>query len=204
MTPRGSDDTRLLEKGFEGAPEANLALAGAPLGESDTSTTIGPLTEAEWSRFRERFLFLAPPADSFHSPQLGQLLLDSSHLGQLYVKGIYITNGSADHGLGSGLNLTHMRLDRDRRAVVHASDLESQAAALWVRAIDARPELAQRLYRLLASEAPGADVRRVAEFLNAKERPTAVDAIAQEFLLSMGPEAVPVAQGACPLCMGCY
>jgi len=66
-----------------------------------------------------------------------------------------------------------------------------------VRAIDARPELAQRLYRLLASEAPGADVRRVAEFLNAKERPTAVDAIAQEFLLSMGPEAVPVAQGTC-------
>ena len=66
----------------------------------------------------------------------------------------------------SGLNFREMRLDRDRRAVLHASDLESQAAGMWVRAIDARPALADRLYALLSSAEPGADVRRVAEFLS--------------------------------------
>ena len=101
-------------------------------------------------------------------------------MGQLFVKGVWVTNGKQDHNLGSGLNLYHMRLDRDRRAVVHSSDLESQAAALWVRAIDA--------------ETPGADVRRVAEFISPGERPRAVEAIALEFLQTMGHDAVPVAQ----------
>ena len=124
----------------------------------------------------------------------GELLLDPQHMGQLFVKGVWVTNGKQDHNLGSGLNLFHMRLDRDRRTVVHSSDLESQAAALWVRAIDARPELVQRLYKLLATETPGADVRRVAEFISPGERPRAVEAIALEFLQTMGHDAVPVAQ----------
>ena len=52
--------------------------------------------------------------------------------------------------------------------MAHASDLESQAAALWVRAIDARPELAKEVLELMQQPMPGADVRRVSEFLAGK------------------------------------
>ena len=72
-----------------------------------------------------------------------------------------------EEGLASGLNFRQMRLDRDRRAVLHQSDLESQAAAMWVRAIDARPALASKLYALLDRPTPPSDVRRTCEFLQA-------------------------------------
>ena len=102
-------------------------------------------------------------------------MLDARLASQLYVKGIWIAD-LAEDGLGSGLNFRSMRLDRDRRAVLHLSDLESQAAAMWVRALDKRPELAATLYDLLAAPQPAADVRRVAEFLSISDRPTAVQA----------------------------
>ena len=108
------------------------------------------------------------------------------------VKGVWCADMQEQFGLGSGLNLTSLRLDRDRRAVVHASDLESQAAALWVRAIDARQELAARLLQLMRHPTPGADVRRVAEFLGS--RPAVADALAAEFFVQHGHEAVPMSQ----------
>ena len=135
------------------------------LGEKDTCTLVAPLSPAEWHEFARRFLFLQPPADSYRC-ELGELLLDQSLTAQLFVKGVWITDLS-EQGLGSGLNFKHLRLDRDRRAVLHASDLESQAAAMWVRAIDRRPELAARLYALLDAPSPPSDVRRCAELLQA-------------------------------------
>lgn len=158
--------------------------------DTSTVTTVEPLSVDEWTSFTERFLFLKPPDESFDSAELGSLLLDERHKGQLYVKGIWIADLCNEHGLSSGLNLKHLRLDRDRRAVVHTSDLESQAAALWVRAIDAKPQLAQRLYRILESDEPGADVRKVGSFLSS--RPQAVEALAAEFFAAHGADAVPV------------
>ena len=147
--------------------------------DSDTVTLVAPLAPDEWKRFVTRFLFLAPPSDLFRC-ELGDLLLDARLASQLYVKGIWIAD-LAEDGLGSGLNFRSMRLDRDRRAVLHLSDLESQAAAMWVRALDKRPELAATLYGLLAAPQPAADVRRVAEFLSTSDRPTAVQALVDEF-----------------------
>ena len=72
-----------------------------------------------------------------------------------------------------------------RRAVLHLECLESQAAAMWVRAIDSRPELAKMLYTLLSAARPAADVRRVAEFMTS-ERPTAAQALLDEFFNGSG------------------
>lgn len=63
-------------------PERRQRL-GKALGEADTSTMISPVSACEWKQFSERFLFLTPPTDSFASPELGQLLLDPRHTGQL-------------------------------------------------------------------------------------------------------------------------
>ena len=173
----------------ENAADGALELA---LGADDTSCTVEPLSAREWAAFSRRFLFLVPPADSFRC-ELGELLLDDRLNGDLFVKNVFISSLKKELDLGSGLNLRNLRLDRDRRAVLHASDLESQAAAMWVRAIDARPELAARLYELLQAPSPGADVRRVGEFLSS-ERPTALEALGEQFFAQNG-EAVPVASG---------
>ena len=191
VTPAGADSDSCVDDGSP-FPETG----DRPTRPQDTETLVEPIHPDEWVAFSERFLFLSPPSESFEAAELGSLLLDERHRGQLYVKGIWIADLAAEHGLTSGLNLKHLRLDRDRRAVVHASDLENQAAALWVRAIDARPELAPRLYALLEADPPGADVRKVASFLNAKEKPHVMKALLEEFFAAHGPDAVPIAASA--------
>ena len=160
------------------------------LGASDTCCVLSPITLEEWRAHASRFLFLRRPHDSFKC-ELGELLLDDDLQGQLYVKGVWISDLRAD-GLGSGLNFRTMRLDRDRRSITHMSDLESQAAAMWVRAIDARPELSRRLYALLDAPSPPSDVRRVCEFFQASERPTFVAAMEAEFFRHRGEGALPL------------
>lgn len=161
---------------------------------------VEPLGAGEWATFSARFLFLRPAADSFRSVELGELLLDDGLRGMLYVKGVWIADMRAEYNLGSGLNLTHLCLDRDRRAVVHASDLESQSAALWVRAIGTRPRLAARVLELMQQPMPGADVRRVSEFLGGKAG--VADAIASAWFAQHGGDAVPIAQGDLALLCG--
>ncbi|KOO32995.1 sap DNA-binding domain-containing protein [Chrysochromulina tobinii] len=151
VQPRGSVEGALLveEDDDQDVPrqQRQQQRLTAALGEADTSTLVSSLTAPEWEQFCTRFLFLTPPTDSFSSSELGELLLDPQHMGQLFVKGVWVTNGKQDHNLGSGLNLYHMRLDRDRRAVVHSSDLESQAAALWGTCLRLIANLEQRLQK---------------------------------------------------------
>lgn len=157
------------------------------LGDNDTCTQISSLSSEEWEIFKRRFLFLEPPVDSF-SCVVGTLLLDSNLSGHLYSKGIYIADYSRD-GLRSGVDLREIRLDRDRRAVAHPSDIEHQASSLWVRAVEARPDLVSRLYVMLAEEAPPPEVKHAAEYLQGA---AAVDALAQIFLEQHGATALPV------------
>ena len=208
LTVEVSDRSRAAV-GFEGEAAAAAGLTeeksevdedGDPAGAGassnscdDTVVIVEPIGADEWAAFSTRFLFLSPPNDSFRSAELGELLLDESLRGHLYVKGIWIADMQSEYSLGSGLNLRHLRLDRDRRAVVHASDLESQAAALWVRAIHARPPLAKYALELMRQPLPGADVRRVAEFLGPAHGLVA-DAIASEWHGLYGGDAIPVAQ----------
>jgi hypothetical protein len=133
----GRDQDQALETGSE-----------LVLGQDDTCTQIATLTPGEWATYQRRFLFLEKPRDSFSSA-VGSLLFDEALSGQLYVKGIWISDQSRD-GLRSGLDLREIRLDRDRRAVAHPSDVEHQASSLWVRAVEDRPELASKLCHLRA------------------------------------------------------
>ncbi len=66
----------------------------------------------EWHSIASRFLFLEPAQDSVKT-EFGSLLLDKEFAGNVYVKGIWITNMKEDN-LASGVNLVEMELDRGR------------------------------------------------------------------------------------------
>ena len=53
--------------------------------------------------------------------------MDSHMAGQLYVKGIWVNDFSKE-GLHAGADMTSLRLDRDRRAIVHRSEIEHQVS----------------------------------------------------------------------------
>ena len=131
----------------ENAADGALELA---LGADDTSCTVEPLSAREWAAFSRRFLFLVPPADSFRC-ELGELLLDDRLNGDLFVKNVFISSLKKELDLGSGLNLRNLRLDRDRRAVLHASDWKPGGGDV-VRAIGQRGRSSQPVYELLQAQ----------------------------------------------------
>ena len=158
------------------------------MSEDDTRTVVSGL-ESQWPVFSGRFLFLKPPVDAFRC-ELGELLLDAHFAGLVFVKGIWIT--SMHGSLSAGMNFRSMPLDRDRRSVLHASDLESQAAAMWVRALSARPELASRLFDAMSVDSPAADVKRVSEFFDTREHAHVLDALATLFFEQAGAGVLPM------------
>lgn len=55
----------------------------------------------------------------------GMLIMDAHLHGQVFVKGVWVNDMRKD-GLSAGVDFYRMRLDRDRRAVVHKSDIDHQ------------------------------------------------------------------------------
>jgi len=161
-------------------------LGGSELGPDDTLTVVGNLDAEEWQRLAPRFLFLCPPAEHFGTTQ-GRLLLDEHLAGQLFVKGIWISDLSDDR-LTTGADFFDMRLDRDRVAALRRSDIDHQISSMWSRAVVMRPELLPRYYELLAAENASSDV----SFAELYCDDDASAAVALEFLRVHGNDAVPV------------
>eukprot|EP00118_Oscarella_pearsei_P021228 m.237397 g.237397 ORF g.237397 m.237397 type:complete len:353 (+) comp40145_c0_seq62:2410-3468(+) len=91
----------------------------------DTCTSLWPIKKEEWDNLARKFLFLEPPRDIVRTEQ-GSLIMDASMNGQLYVKGIWVTDFS-NEGLHAGADMCWLRLDRDRRAIIHRSNIEHRA-----------------------------------------------------------------------------
>ncbi|XP_069107414.1 putative leucine-rich repeat-containing protein DDB_G0290503 [Argopecten irradians] len=75
-----------------------------------------------------RFLFLQPPKESVKT-QLGSLLLDETLSGQLYVKGLWVSD-LTDQDLAAGVNFTTLQLDRDRNAIPKPSEIDHMVSLL--------------------------------------------------------------------------
>lgn len=150
---------RVLTVGVTARPEVLDADAeGLPvclqcLSASDTVTVVEGLEPREWALFARRFLFLRPPRD-FVRTEVGKLLLDTQMSGDFFVKGVWI---NSDPDLVAGVDLSEIRLDRDRAAVLKKSDLQHQVSSMWVRAVHHQPELTARYYELLADERQSSD-----------------------------------------------
>lgn len=160
------------------------------LGDNDTCVTVARLTLEEWTGFVKRFLFLSPPSD-FVSSELGTLLLDDEHKGQLHVKGVWVSDLSKD-GLSSGVDFFQLRIDRDRRAVNHRSDIDHQVSGMWVRAIEQQPNLINKYYQLL-EEGQSADVKHATFYLSS---PQVLSLVANRFFELHGRNAYPVPNSA--------
>ena len=166
--------------------ESESPLLALDLKEDDTCVTVARLTEEEWETFVKRFLFLSPPSD-FIKTEMGTLLLDKNYGGQLHVKGVWVSNLSKD-GLASGVDFFQLKIDRDRRAVIHRSDIDHQVSGMWVRAIEQRPDLIHRYYQLL-QEDKSADVKHAASYLSSSQ---ALSLVADRFFELHGRNAYPV------------
>ena len=155
------------------------------LGETDTRVSIFPLYLEDWELYVKRFLFLCPPSDCVKS-ETGTLLIGAQYKGQLYVKGVWVSDLSKD-GLASGVDLVHLKIDRDRRAVIHLSEIDHQISSMWVHAIEQRPDLVPHYYNLLERN-DTSDVRHANFYLSDE----AALLIAQRFFYMHGPMTYPI------------
>ena len=155
------------------------------LGHTDTCVSVFPLCLDDWELYVKRFLFLCPPSDCVKS-EIGTLLVDAHYKGQLYVKCVWVSDLSKD-GLASGVDLVHLKIDRDRRAVIHLSEIDHQISSMWVHAIQQRPDLVPYYYNLLEHNKTS-DVRHANFYLSGE----AALLIAQRFFAIHGPKTYPI------------
>jgi len=155
------------------------------LGQTDTRVTVYPLCREDWEVYVKRFLFLQPTLDCVKS-EVGTLLIGDHYKGQLYVKGVWVSDLSKD-GLASGVDLIHLKIDRDRRAVIHLSEIDHQVSSMWVHAIEQRPDLISHYYSLL-EENNTSDVRHANFYLTDKS----AFLVAQQFFAIHGQMTYPV------------
>jgi len=139
----------VLDVELEGLPSslANMSVA-------DTTTVLEGIKPQEWRELSQRFLFLKPPQESVRT-EVGRLLLDPTHAGSFFVRGVWIND---DPDLSAGVDLFDIRLDRDRAAVLKKSDMQHQVSSMWLRAIYHCPSLQGRYYQLLADERQCSDI----------------------------------------------
>ncbi|XP_077997677.1 uncharacterized protein LOC144450816 [Glandiceps talaboti] len=157
-----------------------------PLEDGDTSVSIYPLTPEEFQDCRMRFIFLSKPADTVET-EMGTLLLDDRFAGQLYVKGIWVSD-LRDDNLNTGVNFCELKIDRDRNAVPQLSEIDHKVSCMWPRALEKRRDLAHRYYNLLNKNPNCRDVKHANTY--AFTETTAV-LMAEQFRIQ-NPDAFPV------------
>jgi hypothetical protein len=142
------------------------------------------LSREGWEGLKTTFLFLQKLPPSHHvETSAGALLLDASHAGQVYVKGIRVAHRD---DLRYGYNLAHARLDRDRR-MIDESDLKSETSRIWQDALDRRPDLLESLYQVL-QEGTAVDAGQASWYLSEQHQRS----LATKFTLQFGARAIPV------------
>lgn len=144
------------------------------------------VTEGEWAKYRDRFIFLSNIPDNrvVRIPDQGSILLEESRKGCVYVRGIYVDTLPK---LEAGYDLTQMTLDRDRR-MIDVWDLQWRLGQMYQDAMARRPELlGGRVYKMLRD---GSEDTKGFHYHATKE---AAAALAIEFRTEHGDDAVPVA-----------
>ncbi|XP_046576393.1 uncharacterized protein LOC124284350, partial [Haliotis rubra] len=170
---------------LENINQDKSGMAQGPSEKSYTCTKISGVENQDWKKFLPRFLFLRPPAD-FVKTELGTLLLDPHHNGQLYMKGIWVSDLSQED-LAAGVDFVHLQLDRDRNAVPKPSEIDHPVSGMWIRAVQKKPSLVERYYQLLFND-KYRDVRHAADYAT----PEMALMVADQFLKQYGDSAFPV------------
>ena len=182
-----------------GEGEVDIDTSLLKLSPEDTCLTLYPLLKAEWKRFCARFLFLEtlPPEECIKS-EAGWLLMGDRFSGQLYVRQIWVADMTeAAGGMLAGVNLHRLRLDRDRRSVLHQSELDHTVSAMWAVALEMHPQLIPVYLGLLVEKGDNCcDTRHAGFYFDNRET---ARSLAREFLKRYGEQAYPLSSSGAPL-----
>lgn len=140
----------------------------------------------EWTEMRGNFLFLRDDVGRVTAEGFGELLLDPSMSGKVFVKGIFVQR---DPRLMAGYNLYAAPTDRDRK-IIPQYDLGWRLSNIWAKAVSARADLVEKLYDLLMRDAP--DTVDFSSYTKSYMSPEAQAALVAQFTRTFGENAVPV------------
>lgn len=142
---------------------------------------------SEWIEMRNNFLFLRNDIDRVPVQGYGELLLDPSMVGKVFVKGIMVQRNPK---FSVGYNLSNAPTDRDRK-VIPQWDLGWRLANMWAKAASSRPDLIEKLYDLMSNGA--ADTEDFSSSSASYLSSGAKAAFIAIFVRIFGEDAVPVA-----------
>lgn len=147
---------------------------------------IDKIPLSEWEEMRENFLFLREEMDKITVENYGELLLDSTMIGKIFVKGIFVQENP---GLAAGYNLFNAPTDRDRK-IIPQYDLEWRLAVIWSKAVSIRPKLVSRFYDLLLKNV--ADIETISSRTITNLSQEVRNMLVQIFVKEYGEDAIPV------------
>lgn len=142
---------------------------------------------SEWTEMRANFLFLRNDVERIVAEGFGELLLDPSLSGKVFVKGIFVQR---DPKLMAGYNLYNAPTDRDRK-IIPQYDLGWRLSTIWAKAVSTRIDLVEKLYDMLLKDAP--DTEDFSSYTKSYLSAEARDALIRQFVKTFGEDAVPVA-----------
>jgi hypothetical protein len=129
-------------------------IAGGREDKRRVSVEIAGISREAWDKIRPMFLFLNPPKESKQvKTERGELLLDPSFAGKVFVRGILVQTIA---GFSWGYNLLDVEVDRDRK-MVSSFDLKYQLHALWRTAVSMREDLVDAYLLMLDGQAADLD-----------------------------------------------
>lgn len=156
--------------------------------EADLIIEVSGITDDEYKMIQQKNLHLREDTvKNFNCKDIGSILLDESERGNIYVKGLYITNLDR---LVYGYNFepSVIDLDRDRR-MINAFDIQWQSSRLWIKAGQTSEELLNKALDLIENnEFDTSYVSNISAFDSRK----LADGVAKRFYSKYGDNAVPV------------
>lgn len=156
--------------------------------EADLIIEVSGITDDEYEMIQQKNLHLREdPVKNFNYKDIGSILIDESERGNIYVKGLFITN--LDKSVyGYNFEPSVIDLDRDRR-MINAFDIQWQSSRLWIKAGQTSEELLNKALDLIENnEFDTSYVSNISAFDSRK----LADGVAKRFYSKYGDNAVPV------------
>lgn len=152
-----------------------------PAAKGGFSVKVFDVSVEDWRECRQRVLDFVPPLE-FIAVDGNRVLLDRRLQGQLFVKGIWV---SELPGYSYGYDLASIKTDRDRK-MVDRHNLDYEIASLWNKLVAAQPSYTPSLYGMLLSTAPDMSCATVYNLCEARPH------LLKHFFRLHGADAYPV------------
>lgn len=107
---------------------------------NDLEVEVHGLSRKDWDELKKRFLFISKPRQLYGDTYYGDLILDQTHRGMVFMKGIYVQQIDSHFGY----NFKNGTLDRDR-AMVKSFDMDWNCSHIIASTFSKYPDLQSRV-----------------------------------------------------------